>query len=185
MLANVEGLARFGAMLANGGINPSTGEKCVGPETVKATVTLMQTCGMHDSAGKFTKDHGVPAKSSQSGGLMTVIPGTCAISSFSPPLNKDGSSVRGIAFLQKLSKLYSNFNLFHKDPHMLDMTKRHYQTILQTTVVLNTAASSGDAETIHRLHVQGLDLDTIDYDRRTALHLAAAGGHMDVVKYLV
>lgn len=57
---------------------------------------------------------------------MTVIPGTCAIGSFSPPLNKDGNSIRGIALVQKLSKLYSNFNLFHKDPQMLDLTKRHY-----------------------------------------------------------
>ena len=185
LLVNVEGIARFGAMLANGGINPSTGEKCIGPETVKATVTIMQTCGMHDSAGKFTKQHGVPAKSSQSGAFMTVIPGTCAISSFSPPLNADSNPIRGIALLQRLSKVYSNFNLFHKDSQMLDLTKKHYQTILSTVNQLNTAASSGDVETVHRLHVQGLDLNKTDYDGRTALHLSAAGGHFFVVTYLV
>jgi glutaminase len=41
MLVNVESVARFGAMLANNGINPSTGERIIEPETVKATVTLM------------------------------------------------------------------------------------------------------------------------------------------------
>jgi glutaminase len=41
MLVDVEGLARFGAMLANNGINPSTGERIIDPKTVKATVTLM------------------------------------------------------------------------------------------------------------------------------------------------
>jgi glutaminase len=41
MLVDVEGMARFGAMLANDGINPSTGERIVEPETVQATVTLM------------------------------------------------------------------------------------------------------------------------------------------------
>lgn len=41
MLTNVESIARFGAMLANNGINPSTGERILEPETVKATVTLM------------------------------------------------------------------------------------------------------------------------------------------------
>lgn len=29
MLVNVEGIARFGAMLANNGINPSTGERII------------------------------------------------------------------------------------------------------------------------------------------------------------
>jgi glutaminase len=34
MLVNAEGLARFGAMLANNGINPSTGERILRPQTV-------------------------------------------------------------------------------------------------------------------------------------------------------
>jgi glutaminase len=38
---NVEGMARFGAMLANNGVNPQTGERIIEPATVKATVTLM------------------------------------------------------------------------------------------------------------------------------------------------
>jgi glutaminase len=41
MLVNVESVARFGAMMANNGINPSTGERIIEPEAVKATVTLM------------------------------------------------------------------------------------------------------------------------------------------------
>jgi glutaminase len=41
MLASVESIARFGAMLANNGINPSTGERIIEPLTVKATVTMM------------------------------------------------------------------------------------------------------------------------------------------------
>ena len=41
MLVDVEGLARFGAMLANDGINPSSGERCLSPDKVKATVTVM------------------------------------------------------------------------------------------------------------------------------------------------
>ena len=115
MLVNVEGIARFGAMLANNGINPSTGERIVDPSTVKAVVTLMQTCGMYNGAGKFTKDHGVPTKSGVSGGLMTVVPGIGAVGSFSPPLNEEGNCVRGIGMIEKLNELYINFNLFYKD----------------------------------------------------------------------
>jgi len=99
MLADVESMARFGAMLANNGINPSTGERIVDPKTVKATVTLMQTCGMYNGAGKFTKDHGVPTKSGVSGGLMTVIPGIGAFATWSPPLNEEGNCVRGIGMI--------------------------------------------------------------------------------------
>lgn len=130
MLVDCEGLARFGAMLANGGINPSTGERVVGPATVKATVTLMQTCGMYNGAGKFTKDHGVPAKSGVSGGLMTVIPGIGAVATYSPPLNEEGNCVRGIAMIEKLASIYSNVNLFHKDSSMRDVTRKAYQTVI-------------------------------------------------------
>lgn len=41
ILVDVEGMARFGAMLANNGINPSTGERIIESRTVQATVTLM------------------------------------------------------------------------------------------------------------------------------------------------
>lgn len=121
MLVNVEGIARFGAMLANNGINPSTGERILEPSTIKATVTLMTTCGMYNGAGKFTKDHGVPSKSGVSGALLTVIPGIGAVATFSPPLNPEGNSVRGIGMIEKLNKIYLNFNLFFKDPLKNDL----------------------------------------------------------------
>ena len=104
MLVDVEGMSRFGAMLANNGINPSTGERIVEPETVKATVTLMQTCGMYNGAGKFTKDHGVPTKSGVSGGLMTVIPGIGAFATWSPPLNEEETKVLGQSMEETLRK---------------------------------------------------------------------------------
>lgn len=99
VLVNVESLARFGAMLANNGINPSTGDRILKPHTVQATVTLMSTCGMYNGAGKFNKDLGVPSKSGVSGGLVTVIPGLGAFATFSPPLNDEGNTVRGIAVI--------------------------------------------------------------------------------------
>lgn len=102
-------------MLANNGINPSSGERVIEPLTVKATVTIMQTCGMYNGAGKFTRDHGVPSKSGISGGLLTVIPGIGAVGSFSPLLNEEGNCVRGIGMIEKLNKIFINFNLFYKD----------------------------------------------------------------------
>jgi ankyrin repeat protein len=65
------------------------------------------------------------------------------------------------------------------------MTRKAYQTILQTTIAACTSAASGDLESVMRLCVQGFDINEGDYDKRTCLHLASAAGHIEIVKYLV
>jgi hypothetical protein len=48
------------------------------------------------------------------------------------------------------------------------------------------AASRGHLQTIERIVADGeTDLDGCDYDKRSALHLASAEGHLAVVQYLV
>eukprot|EP00854_Cymbomonas_tetramitiformis_P010553 gene10553-12484_t len=47
--------------------------------------------------------------------------------------------------------------------------------------LLCNAASIGDVTTIQLMNNSGTDLDTGDYDQRTALHLGAAGGALPVV----
>jgi glutaminase len=47
------------------------------------------------------------------------------------------------------------------------------------------AAYQGDLNEIRRLVARGVDLNEKDYDGRTCLHLAAAEGRMDVVKFLL
>ena len=47
------------------------------------------------------------------------------------------------------------------------------------------AASLDDIAHIRRLVARGARLDCADYDLRTPLHLAAAEGHVDVVRYLL
>ena len=42
---------------------------------------------------------GVPSKSGVSGGLLTAIPGIGAFASWSPKLNEEGNSVKGIAMI--------------------------------------------------------------------------------------
>lgn len=145
----------------------------------------MQTCGMYNGAGKFTKDHGVPSKSGVSGALMTVIPGIGAVGSYSPPLNDEGNSVRGIGMIEKLNSLYINFNLFYKDQTKKDVTRMAYQTLIQSAIAANMAASTGDLETLMRLKIKGVDLNLGDYDKRTPLHIAVSAGHKDVVELLL
>lgn len=43
----------------------------------------------------------------------------------------------------------------------------------------------GDLETLVRLKNINADLNLGDYDKRTPLHLAAATGHLDIIKFLV
>jgi ankyrin repeat protein len=46
-----------------------------------------------------------------------------------------------------------NINLFHKDQKKRDMTRKPYQTLIQTVIAACTSAVSGDLDTIQRLYV--------------------------------
>lgn len=157
-------------MLANNGIIPSTGERILKSSTVQAVVTVMTTCGMYNGAGKFTKEFGVPAKSGVSGGILTVVPSLGAVASFSPKLNSEGNSVKGIIVIQKLSEIYNNFNLFHKDKRKRDCQRKPYQTIISTITAANLSAASGDIDELTRLSNLGISMEESDYDMRTPLH---------------
>ncbi|XP_063427555.1 uncharacterized protein LOC134711057 [Mytilus trossulus] len=47
------------------------------------------------------------------------------------------------------------------------------------------AAANGDVPTLQSLHEKKVDMNLRDYDGRTALHLAAANGHVEAVEFLV
>ena len=47
------------------------------------------------------------------------------------------------------------------------------------------AAAEGDVTTLKSLVARGANVNAGDYDRRTPLHLAAAEGQMESVKYLI
>jgi glutaminase len=96
-------LAVMAATLANGGVNPITRVRVVGPEVVSRVLTVMATCGMYDFAGEWLFRVGLPAKSGVSGGISAVHPGRIGIGAHSPLLDERGNSVRGIAFCEGLS----------------------------------------------------------------------------------
>lgn len=56
---------------------------------------------------------------------------------------------------------------------------------LDSTMQLLFMASRGDAKEVEDLLDDGIDVNSIDLDGRTALHIAACEGHVDVVKLLV
>jgi glutaminase len=96
-------LAVMAATLANGCINPVTGERALSSERVREILSVMYTCGMYDFAGHWAFEIGVPAKSGVSGGILAAIPGKLGIGVFSPGLDPFGNSVRGIRVCHEVS----------------------------------------------------------------------------------
>jgi glutaminase len=96
-------LALIGATLANGGVNPVSDERALGPSIVRGVLSVMTTCGMYDGAGSWLRSVGLPAKSGVSGGVFAVLPGRLGIGVFSPALDERGNSVRGVAVCRALS----------------------------------------------------------------------------------
>lgn len=92
-------LAKSFLFLANGGINPLTGKQVLSPRSTKRINALMLTCGLYNESGEFAYRVGIPGKSGVGGGIVAVIPGELAIAVWSPELNANGNSYRGIASL--------------------------------------------------------------------------------------
>ena len=97
-------LAFMAATFANNGVHPVTGKRAVPAEDIEAVLSIMATCGMYDYAGSWLYDVGLPAKSGVSGGVIAVMPGRFGIAVFSPPLDGNGNSARGLAVCRQISR---------------------------------------------------------------------------------
>ena len=106
LLVNCHDLAVMGATLANGGVNPITGERAIQAEYVKDLLSIMLSCGMYDYAGEWAFRVGIPAKSGVAGGIVAVVPGQFGIGIFSPLIDAKGNSVRGVQVCRDLSQRF-------------------------------------------------------------------------------
>jgi len=97
-------LAVMAATLANGCVNPLTGERALPRARVRDLLSVMYTCGMYDAAGAWAYFVGVPAKSGVGGGILAVVPGKLGIGVFSPGLDAYGNSVRGMRVCEEISQ---------------------------------------------------------------------------------
>ena len=111
LVATARDLAIMGATLADGGVNPVTGERVVSPGTCRRVLAVMATAGLYERSGDWLYDVGLPGKSGVSGGIVTVAPGKGALATFSPRLDATGNSVRGRLVTRYLSKRLG-LNLF-------------------------------------------------------------------------
>ncbi|MGD1940126.1 MAG: glutaminase A [Leptolyngbyaceae cyanobacterium] len=111
LLVTGRDLATMAAALANQGQHPLTGEQVLQPQYVRDVLSVMYTCGMYNFAGEWAFRVGLPAKSGVSGGLMAVVPNQAGIAVYSPPLDSNGNSVRGLKVFEALSQEYG-FHVF-------------------------------------------------------------------------
>jgi len=108
-------LALMGATLANGGVNPVTGDRAMPAGHVRDVLSVMLTCGMYDAAGQWFHDVGIPAKSGVSGGIVAALPARVGIAVYSPGLDAHGNSVRGVNICRDLSEHFG-LHVFAADP---------------------------------------------------------------------
>lgn len=186
MELNCNDMATMAATLANSGVCPQTGHAVFSDDTVKNGLSMMYSCGMYDYSGEFAFRVGIPAKSGVSGAIMAVIPNVMGIAVWSPRLDALGNSVRGVGFL---TELVNRFN-FHNYDSLVNSTKldpRQCKPSMNSHAVYSAieAASNGDVDELKRLVGFGIDLNNADYDGRTPLHLAAAEGRLEAVRFLI
>lgn len=180
-------VSMMAATLANGGICPMTEERIFDSRAVRDVLSLMHSCGMYDYSGQFAFNVGLPAKSGVSGCTMVVIPNIGGLGLFSPPLDSYGNSVRSLQFC---NELVNHFNFHQYDnlrhvPHKSDPRRKRYETLGLNIICLLFAAAKGDMSAIRRYYMSGMDMSLSDYDHRTALHSAAAEGHLHVIEFLL
>jgi glutaminase len=97
-------LAVMGATLADGGVNPITGERVVDPSVCHYALAVMATAGLYETSGDWLYDIGLPGKSGIGGGIVTVSPGKGGLGTFAPPLDTAGNSVKGQLVARFLSQ---------------------------------------------------------------------------------
>lgn len=104
-------LAMMGAVLANGGVQPVTGERLIAADHVPKILSVMQMSGFYDGSGRWAYETGLPGKTGVGGGIVVIVPGKVALAAFSPPLDEQGNSVRGQLALQYVAQTMG-YNIF-------------------------------------------------------------------------
>ncbi len=180
-------VAMAAATLANSGVCPISQDRVLSQKTVRNCLPVLQSSGMYNASGTFFQQVGLPAKSGVGGGVLLIVPQLMGICIFSPRLDTQGNSVRGIEMSKRLTSKYlvHTFDGTMTDTDRLDPKLPIARWEANSCGEAIWAASNGNIRTLESLVSQQRDLQTGDYDIRTPLHLASAEGQLEVVKFLL
>jgi len=108
-----EKACRMASTFANFGVNPHTREKICSKNSARRTCQLCFAAGLYDFSGEWASTVGVPGKSGVGGLLYTIITGVGAIAVYSPPLDRNGNSVKAVELTKRIAEKYK-WSLFDK-----------------------------------------------------------------------
>jgi len=97
--------------LANGGRKLKDGNEILTSSQTKRLNALMLTCGFYDESGEFAFKVGLPGKSSVGGGIVALYPNNYTIAVWSPRLNTNGNSFKGMKLLEDVTT-HSEMSIF-------------------------------------------------------------------------
>jgi glutaminase len=96
-------LSEIFLFLADEHFTTSQGNRVLTMAQAKRINAIMLTCGFYDESGEFAFRVGLPGKSGVGGGIVAIHPDKYCIAVWSPKLNKQGNSYKGMLFLEKFT----------------------------------------------------------------------------------
>ncbi|XP_041652090.1 glutaminase liver isoform, mitochondrial [Cheilinus undulatus] len=179
--------AAMAASLANGGLCPLSGDQVLSPAATRSTLSMMQVAGMKDYSASFLYKTSIPAVCSSHGVLLAVVPGVLGLMAFSPELDACGNPWRAIHFCQELISTFQLHSFDIRTPFRQILAYRQWKAESEGYQIMNVllAAFRGDVQALRRYFLSGVDVNAVDYDGRSALHVAAAEGHTEVIRFLL
>ncbi|KAL0968434.1 hypothetical protein UPYG_G00266800 [Umbra pygmaea] len=179
--------AAMAASLANGGLCPLSGDQVMSPLATKSMLSIMQIAGMNDYSRIFHFKTSAPAKASKSGVMLAVIPGVLGLLCWSPDLDCYGNSWKAVHFCEEIISTFQLHSFDIRTPFRQVLTYRKWKAESEGYQIMNIllAAFKGDLLSLQRYFLSGADMNAVDYDGRTALHVAASEGHSQIIQFLV
>ncbi len=124
-LVNCRDLARLGAVLANSGRDPETGNLIADSSSVRTVLAVMSLAGLHEESGPFLARAGIPSVSGVSGGMVGVIPGKLGIAAYNPRVDIYGVSTFGQEVFTKLSQTTALSQSRTREEHVPSTVSRY------------------------------------------------------------
>lgn len=157
-------LAMMGAVLANGGLSTtSEDDRLLEGWITRHLLSVMATCGMYDGSGSWMTKVGIPAKSGVSGAILGVLPGQIGVAAWSPKLDDQGNSARGVAVFERLSH-GMELHMMHVAPSGMPALRSVTEHDDETVVEIQGDVRFAGAEIIASRACQGFSTKSVVLD---------------------